>query len=202
MTYADLRQLISQDLNRDDTSDIVDDYIKGRIEFYQKDFLFCSPLQQQMTLNQGQNTYLLPVQFVGLDLVRLLFGATWRVMEEVDYKTLLHLDTLQPPIQTIPTRWAPFGKYIRFWSTPNTTYTVELTGPAKSPAPVEDDDSNFWTEDAATLIRHATTAQIRLLRLRDPEGAAQDLVAAERERLKLVQETTQKESNDIVHAWW
>jgi hypothetical protein len=202
VNYSDLRQLIAQDLNRDDLSDIIDDYVKGRIEFYQKDFLYVSPMTEQISTVAGQALYALPVEFVGLDRVRLAYGQVWRNLMEAEYNDLLAWDVNIPPVRTIPMRWAPFGTKIRLWPVPNDSYQLELTGQGKVPAPTADTDTNFWTEAAATLIRYATTAQVRLLRLRDTDGFQTDMIAAERERLKLVQETTAKESNDIISAWW
>lgn len=87
-------------------------------------------------------------------------AGVWVNLEKITYQTILYLDSLQPPVTTIPSRWAPFNNQFRLYPAPGAKFPVELTGNGAPAAPVNDNDDNFWTEDAALLIIAATTAEV------------------------------------------
>jgi hypothetical protein len=139
----------------------------------------------------------------------------WDDLIETDYDQILDTDSQDPPSASLPYLWAPFGTQFRLYSVPDQAYPLELTGTGKvlSPPDVyaldptgtpEEDITNFWTDDmgAGLLIRYATTAQIRALKLRDPDGALIDAEAAKIERQKLVSESVFKTSDGIIRWWW
>ena len=202
MTLADLRLAIQQDLARDDLTDVVASFLKDRISYYSREYFWTSQQTALFTMAVGTSLYSIPANIISIDRVRLNYGGSWQDVTEQTLEYILTLDTEIPPTQSVPTIWAPNGAQMRFYPTPDATYPVEITGQGFVAAPVLDDDSNFWTEEAGPLIRYATTAQIRLLRLRDRDGFELDMVAVERERQKLFSETAMRQSNDDIQAWW
>jgi hypothetical protein len=103
----------------------------------------------------------MPIQTVLANgaIVQLASGV-WITMRKMSYRDLLLIDDLQPPVTTIPSRWAPFNNQFRLYPAPGAPFTVEITGNGAPPVPFADTDDNFWTEDAALLIIAGTTAEI------------------------------------------
>lgn len=201
-TYGELLQAITLDLQRPDLTDAAQDFSQKIIFTLQRVFFYDSPRTVLLNMVQGQPTVPMPDNLIDLDMVRLNYQSVWQPLREVEYVDILRWDVNIPSTQSVPTDWAPFAETVRFFPVPNANYQVEFTGPGKIDAPELEDDINFWTTDAFTLVRHMTTAQIRLIRLRDPAGAEQDLVAAERERLSLLGQTALRESNNEVDGHW
>ncbi len=205
-TLNDLKQACLNDLARgDDLADVVADYITGRIAYYQRYFIYATPQTQFINTVVGQVMYVLPISIIGVKFVRLNYQSVWQFLVPEPYERLLHADVNIPPTQSVPTSWAPYDAMIRLFPAPDRVYQLELTADGRVPAPVDDSDSNFWTIEeggAASMIRYATTGQIRLLRLRDLQGAQADMEMAENERLALCRETTEKVSTGQVQVRW
>lgn len=201
-TYADLLQSITLDLQRPDLTDAVEDFTQRVIGTLQRVFWYDSPRTELVTLTAGDPFATVPDSLVGIDIARLDYFSVWQLLRPVEYRQILLWDVNIPSTRSVPTDYAPWAEKIRFFPVPDNTYTVELTGPGKIDAPVNPDDSNFWTNDCYTLIRRMVTSEIRLIRLRDPEGSAQDRIAAEQEKASLLNQTAARESQGFVSAHW
>lgn len=201
-TYGELLQAITNDLVRPDLTDAAQDFSQKIIFSLQRVFWYNSPAVEIVTLTQGDPFVTVPDNLVDVEVARLNYQSVWQVLREVDYNDILRWDTNIPPTQSVPTDYAPWAESLRFFPVPDKAYQVELNGPGKIPAPENEDDSNFWTVDCFTLVRHLTTAQIRLIRLRDPAGAEQDFIAAEREKVSILGETALRESDNMVTGHW
>jgi hypothetical protein len=89
-----------------------------------------------------------------------LASGVWITMTKMTYREALIIDSLQPPVTTIPSRWAPFANQFRLYPTPGAPFQVEITGNGAPAVPFNDQDENFWTDDASLLIIAGTTAEI------------------------------------------
>jgi hypothetical protein len=202
MNFGQLKAAIASDLNRDDLGSVIADFVEDRIRFYQREFFFGAPQTVTFTTNPGQAAYPFPDSVVNPQLVRMLYYENWQLLSEVAYNDILALDTNVPSTQSPPDLWAPFGLLIRLYPVPDGWYPIEITGHGKLPIPHDDTVTNFWTLDAAMLIRYATAAQIRAVRLRDLDGAQADLVAADRERINLLGETVDRDGRGQFAVNW
>lgn len=202
MNYGQLKAAIADDLNRDDLTAVIADFLADRIRYYERDFFFASNQTVTFTTIVGQAAYPFPDSVVNPRLVRMLYYSNWQLLSEVSYSDILAYDTNVPSTQSPPSCWAPFGLLIRLYPVPDGVYPIELTGAGKLPIPPNDSVSNWWTTDGAMLLRYATSAQIRAIRLRDPDGAQVDLIAADRERINLLGETVDRDGRGIFAINW
>lgn len=126
--------------------------------------------------------------FVAGTAVSQLYG-TWLSLSKMNYYRMIEVDVTAPNNQAQPSWWSQFNTQFRLYPVPDAAYALECTGNAAPAAPVNDQDTNFWTTDAATLIINATCAEVRNLYLHDQEGAAPYAAATDRERHKLMKLT-------------
>jgi len=202
MNFGELKAAIAEDLNRDDLTSVVADFLADRIRYYQREFFFGADQTVTFTTTVGQAAYPFPDSVVNPQLVRMLYYSNWQLLTEVSYSDILALDTNVPSTQSPPDLWAPFGLIIRLYPVPDGVYPIEITGHGKLPIPPRDEVTNWWTTDAAMLLRYATSAQIRAIRLRDFEGAQADILSAERERINLLGETVDRDGQGIFAINW
>lgn len=201
-TFGDLKQAINNDLNRDDLVDVVADYVEAVIQKYQKSFFYETDQTDTMPTVVGTAYYELPGDMIAVDRIRLDQSGVWQRVSKVDYKELLEMDTLVNPTLTVPSLWAPYDKGFRLFNVPDKIYTLELTGSGRIPVPDLDTDSNFWTQDAADMIRCATLARIYRVRIKNYEAARECQAEAEDYRLALKQETFHRSATRVIAAHW
>lgn len=219
MTFGDLKQkIVSFDLNRDDVSDIVADAAITVITNLQRSFFYATPITESIVTVPGQVFYPVPTNLVSIQFIRLLNpptfhydtdgvtpiadSGTWQMMVKTDYERLLLMDTTVPTPLSIPSVYAPYDAQIRIFQAPDKAYPLELTGNSKIPLPASDDDSNFWTENAAALTRYSICALVYQTRIKDAAQFQSFTLAAERERITLMSETWAKSTMGYIAAWW
>ena len=132
--------------------------------------------------------------------VNQLYGI-WVPLEKIKYRDLLVNDPLAPPNQAQPSMWAPFNTQFRLYPNPDQNYSLELTGNTGPAAPVNDQDTNFWTTDAATLIIHSTTAEVYEMYLGNEAAAAKYRRGEARERYKLQKLSINLGDPPVVRGW-
>lgn len=202
MKYVELRRQIVDSLARNDLDNVVQAACRERIEFYQGRFLFPSPiLYSAISTAVGVNEYTLPREIMKIHKIQYLYASSWIELMPMTYSEILQVDTNQPSIRTVPGFWAPFGAKIRIFSTPDGVYPLRILCDSKIPAPNLDADENFWTVEAAGLIKHSAIAQIREERLKDPEGAMSSKTVADMELSSLITVSTLRESQGQLAAW-
>jgi hypothetical protein len=104
-------------------------------------------------------------------LVQQITGI-WITLDKMDYKEMLERDVVSPNIQGLPDSFAQFNLQFRLYLVPDQSYQLELTGSAAPPAPINDDDTNWWTEDGAQLTIFATAAEVKQFYLHE-DGSAE-----------------------------
>lgn len=103
-------------------------------------------------------------------LVQQIYGV-WYPLRVYSYLRLLDMDPLAPPNRSLPYAWAPFGLTFRLFPAPASQYLLEITGNQSPAIPTMDQDDNFWTEDAASLIINDTCSEVYAAYLHNPERA-------------------------------
>lgn len=203
-----LRFLIENDLARDDMANIIPREIELRVEHYQNEFFYPGP--QTITVDDAGAPlttfpnvlfYQIPFTLLTLSCVRMTYGGSWVELYRESIETLLQMDVNIPEVLSPPTNYAVQANRVRLYPCPGDIYPLEFTGQGRIPAPVDDEDINFWTYEAALLIRHSVTAEIRRSKIGDLERAAISEAAAERERLRLQGITSATESTGVVKGY-
>lgn len=211
VTYNELQQRIATRLNRPDLllpvapalTAVIPDLVQDRILYYQKALYAPSEvLDYSITTIPSQSIYFLSTGMQALFRVRLLLVNIWIPLTRVDfYSDILMADVLSPPFITLPSYWATYGQTIRLYPTPNLPYPIEIMGNASPPAPVNPNDDDFWTEEAATLIIEAACADICRLVLNDEERANRHQLAVGREQHSLLEWSQRLRGPTQIRPW-
>jgi hypothetical protein len=184
-TYADLVNRVLFLLNRQGDPLITQaatDLSKDRCYYYANSFFFASEkTDTSLILNPGQQSYPLPAGVLDVLVARYNLNGTWIPMERTDYRNLLYMDVNQPPTTSTPFYWAIFGRMFRMFPAPNQVSTVELTAETQPLPPRLPDDSNFWTNEAFSLIVAATCEDICRTFLNDIPRAEAHATVRDRE---------------------
>ena len=200
MNLGELKQQIATRLNRFDlltavppsTIPIIPAMVSDRILFFQRSLyspsqttdysIVCIPGLNQYPLN----VYPALVNVQSITNIRLLLNNIWiQLRWEPFYSQFLEVDVINPPLQTLPSRWHVRGQMLRIFAAPNQPYPLELTCSAAPPEPATDIDSNWWTLSAATLLIEACCAEICRTTLNDDARSTQHEYAAQRENRSL-----------------
>lgn len=190
-TYADLISEVAYRMNRQGdptlTSPRIAQWILDRITYFADELFYPSEkTDTSLVLIPGQALFTLPAGIKKVLKVRVLVSSTWMVVDRVDdYNDLLEQDLTQPGTQSIPWKYAMLGNQMRFFPRPTQPYTVEITGEMGIPLPVNQTDSNFWTNEAFTLIVESACEDISRLFISDEERADRHAKAVRRELMKL-----------------
>ena len=173
-TYTDLQNSIQQDLrNRTDLNAIVLVEVPHRVSYYQTyPFTPQEATDTSITTVIGTSTYALPSTIIEVTGVWFNYSGTqWLPLEKRPIEFINTIDSIVPPTQSLPGLYALYQEQIRFYPTPNTANTVKINCTKKVDAPVAGADSNFWTNDAFDLIRHAVVEVMAKNYLHDYELA-------------------------------
>lgn len=199
MNYGDLQQAVANRLNRPDlltlvppaTQPVIAAFVQDRILYYQKAaYAPAEQLDYSITCVPSQNTYLLPAGTQAVNYCRLLLSNIWLPLTRADWLTdVLAVDLINPPFVTLPSYYVTIGQSLRLYPAPSAAYPLELLVYAAPPAPAATTDTNFWTNEAQTLIIESACADILNLVVKDDTAAARHYLATAREERSLLEYT-------------
>lgn len=159
-----------------------------RVYFFSNELFFAGEKQDtSLILIPGQASYPLPAGTLEVVFARLNLNGNWIPLERRSFRDILMMDTVTGanPITGPPSYYSIFGPKIRFFTRPDQTYPVELSVESAPLPPREPTDSNFWTNEAFTLIVEATCEDLSRLWLNDEPRANRHGMARERELRQL-----------------
>lgn len=81
-----------------------------------------------------------------------------------------------------PTFYTRYAGQIGFWPTPNTAYTIYMSGSVKPVVPVNDEDTSVWFDQAEEMVVAGAIKRVLLKYVRD-EDRASTYVAIERDAM-------------------
>jgi len=199
MTLGELKSRIADELNRDDLDTQIGTAITAAIQQWGRERFWRTVSSQTATATLGGQYVTLPAGMRDLDIVQVLSGSTYTPLRA---QPLAVIDEWQGATTSsgVPTDYAVENTRIRLYPTPDDAYTLSFVGVFSLAALADDNDTNFWTEEAADLI--AATVKYRIYRdiIRNSE-AMTFAKAAENEALDwLKDETTRKLSTGL--AGW
>lgn len=201
MTYNQLRVQIQSDLARIDlVPQLIDLEVAKRVYFYNaENFGSMVDLDYSITTTPGVSIYPLPQYVIEVTGMWYLLGNnTWIQLYDENFETLVTWDDINPTVQSPPNNYSIYGNSFKLFATPDNQYPLRIACTKQIPAPVEDDDSNFWTNEAFALIEYATDAALARAYLGLPAMADEYDAMAARELERLIRESDAKQSTGFV----
>ena len=114
-----------------------------------------------------------------------------RELERWDYTRMMEELADEQTDTDVPMAWAYINGVVRFWRSPDATYSVRLNGHVKLAAPTADDEANnLWMTEAYDLIMSRAKAELYAHRYEDPTNA-QVMRLAERDALNRLLSATE-----------
>lgn len=218
LTYLQLRQRITSELNRDDLDtvplsddSIVHQFVKDRINHYKKEFFYNSQfVDTSKSTAIGEPFVDLPDGWQQVNFVRYREGSMWLAVgtgKPIPYQELLENDNLIPSLQSSPNMFALYqnptgGKMaMRFYPVPSAVYQLELTMDKPPDAPNSDDAVSFWTTDAQTLIIESVCEAICRRRINRPQKAGEHEAAKIEAEAALTSKSIRLNGGIQVKSW-
>lgn len=134
------------------------------------------------------------------DLVILDNNETYRLMPITDQWA----NDYQSPASQYkgtPDYYGIYGGDIRLAPIPDDVYTITISGIARLAPLSSDGDSNAWTTEAESLIRHEALAQLYRIVLRDPDGFQLAMGGVQDALALLKKKTTSKVTAGRIRPW-
>ncbi|MDE2232860.1 MAG: hypothetical protein KGJ90_01895 [Patescibacteria group bacterium] len=204
MLYSDLRSAVQADLGGriDLVPTIIDNEVVQRVFYYNaENFGSMADVDLSIVTSGGVSEYNLPQYTIEVTGMWYLLGGTvWIRLRPENYETLVDLDCIQPTTFSPPNLYAIYGNKFKLYLTPDTQYPLKIVRIAQIPAPQNDNDSNFWTNDAFALIRWSTAGALCRAYLNMPSMADEYDALAARELERLLRESDVKQSTGQIAA--
>ena len=198
-TIGEMRQLIADDLARDDLSSQIAESISRAIEFYkEKRFWFNETESTTFTTVSGTSDYDVDddadiPKFIEIDSVLCGDGETkWELQPTTpaEMKILLENDSTGRPFQ-----FGYFAETFHLYPIPNAAYVIRPIGQIEIAEPsadaVDSDTTNVWANEAKELIRCRATAYVCLHTTHDAELGSM-MTAAEQDAYQHLRRKTGK----------
>lgn len=199
MTLGELKARVADELNRDDLTTQIATSVTAAIYQWGATRFWKTESAQTSTTTLGGQYADVPAGMRVVDIVQVQVGGTWYPLKA---RTLAEIEDWHGAAsnQGQPTDYAIEGTRVRLYPAAADAYALAFTGIFSLPALADDDDTNFWTEEAADLI--VATAKYRLYRdvIRDAE-AMTFAKAAENEALEYLRDETNRKLATGIRPW-
>ena len=207
-TYFDLQQQIYDDMGqRDDLAQAIKNACVKAIEYYQpRIFLATEAESQWVSTNawpgtppfpdpaSNAQTVTLPPNFESIDAVYANITGDWVRLFKKSQGELEDENVAIPPPIGPPVDYSIFENLMWFYPYPDQAYPLKAIYDALIPLPASDDDSNFWTVDAASMIEHRACGILRSTVVRTQDNGTNDFALARLEYYKLKQRVADVEA--------
>jgi len=188
-TLGAIKTRIITEMVRDDLSDDLADqlatHIERACEYYAGRKFWFNTIVTTTTTTSGNAVVSVPSTVRRID--RVSIPALNININEV---TLAELPIFE--VSGIPTVYAYDGDTLRLYPTPDSTFTLRITGIANATFPASDDDSNIWTNEGQDLIVAHTRMTLYRDQFRDAEGVQMAMGAASDALKRLTHDTAKR----------
>jgi hypothetical protein len=199
VTLAVLKARIASELDRTDLttqiayaiSDAVDLYKSRRFRFNQVRSTFSTTAATAF-----YTTATIPTDIGQVDSLVVTVSGRQVALDPWTYSDMDHIASTTST-QGQPAAWAWYAEQIRLYPTPDAAYTVTISYLQKIDIPSVDTDSNSWTTEALSLIRHSAKRMIASDVLRDDATAAACAQSEGLEYRRLVRDLVQLDVGPI-----
>ena len=188
-TLGDLKTRIKTEMVRTDLDDelasTLDLHIQRACEFFADERFWFNAYIGSLTTVPGSRTVDVPVSIRRVDRVSIPSLL-------VEVREVLLTEFPDFIASSIPQVYAYDNDALIMYPTPDQAYSLRLVGTKQIDAPVEDTDSNVWTNEAQDLI--VARAKMTLYRdqFRDLEGVEIAKAATQEELTRLKRETARR----------
>lgn len=195
-TYADLKARIVREMVRDDLLDDLADTLTEHVadacnEYSDVRFWFNQTVQQVSTV-ADITTVAVPVAMRIIDRVAGPYGDLTPMILRQFPNDGIFPQTGLPTYYTYLDGPLSNDATLTFNVTPDDAYSLTLYGLSQIAAPVDDEDSNAWTNEAQALIASHVRMTLYRDQFRDPEGEASAGRAVQSNLNKLKRETDRR----------
>lgn len=192
-TLAELKARIASELDRDDLTSLIPYAISDAIDLYKsRRFRFNQARATFSTVDGTEfySTSTIPDDIGQIDAVTLTANGVRCVLDAWTYRGMQQVAT-NASIQGRPVAWAWYGEQMTFYPIPDGVYTVTLSYLQRIDIPASDADSNAWTTEALSLIRHSAKRMLMADTVRDDVAAGAFAQAEGLEYRRLVRDSVQ-----------
>lgn len=191
-TFAQMRAVIADDLNRSDMTTQINRAINRAIHYYTKErFWFNEKTSTFSTTNTVKNydSSTIPTDIAQIDYMEIVVSGSDLELTPITYTEIESMDVNH---QTgIPSKYAWYKENIYLFPIPNNTYTVNISYQQTYADLSADSDTNDWTTSAEDLIEARACWWIYARVLKD-QDQANSYKALEIDALESLREQTTK----------
>ena len=154
-SLGDLKQRIITESNRDDLADDLaaqlSTTIANAIGYYEQERWWFNEIRTTAFTTAGDQYTTYPADFVFLDRLFLVVG---NVRYDVTPRSVEWIEGMYSvPLTGQPIGYCSIGNQVRWWPTPPVVYQTIWIGLTRvTPALVDDNSTNYWTNEGADLI--------------------------------------------------
>lgn len=161
-TLAILKARVADELNRNDLTNQIGYAVNDAIALYQTRRFRFNQTRATFSTTAGTEFYttsVIPTDIVEVDSLRITVNGRMVILDKWSY---LQMDEIATTTNTRgqPRAWSWYANQIRLYPVPDATYTLTISYLQRIAAPASDTDSNVWTDEAASLIRHSAKRMI------------------------------------------
>lgn len=191
-TYADLKNRIVKETNRDDLLDDLADILALHIgdaidEYAGMRFWFNQVIQPLVTV-AGSRTLVMPVSLRIIDRI----AGPYTDLSPVTLNEFPDYGEYAAETRGLPSTYAYINGELRFNTIPDQAYNLIAYGVLQADMPSIDIDSNIWTVEAQALIAAHTRMTLYRDQFRDQDGAAMAANAVQMQLDRLRRETQRR----------
>lgn len=168
--YLTLKNQVASDLHRSDLSSQIVQAISDAIQYYERESWWFLEGRKTMTTVAGQAWYAVPSDLLNFDNLLITISGNKVPLNRIHYTTMDNYDS--GSYQGQPYEWTFYDNQIRFYPVPDTAYTITLSDSDQLDALSSNSDSNSWTTDGYSLIRHRAVWDIYMNHLKSPDMAS------------------------------
>lgn len=149
----------------------------------------------QLSTVYNVNEYDLPIDLIAFTRVEITWARTIRVeLAPQSYAELRDYDMIRPtPPTTYPTMYAYYRNRLYVWPYPVAQYPITFSYRSAPVIAVNAPDSNIWTTQAESMVRHYAEGRINEAVIGDQQMAQLCFDLANQEFLDLQQQTSQRD---------
>lgn len=174
-TFGRMVERIREDLDRGSSSDNrIKQAIVDAIAFYRSQTLPFNSKTARALLTSGQEYVSLPLDWIEADTLRIESNGDRDPMGQVSYDWI-EQHTRGDADRGEPTKWAIQNQRLRFYPTPDRSYTLVLSFKYDLQSvslSASDGVTNPWMTEAEELIRKHAMAELLVLYIDGPEAIA------------------------------
>lgn len=188
-TFADLKTRIRTEMVRTDLEDDLADtlalHITRACEYFADERFWFNAYVGTVSAVPGSQTLSVPATIRRVERVSI-------PALQVEVREVILSDFPDFIASAIPQVYAYDNDQLLFYPTPDMDYTLRITGTKQINAPVNDDDSNEWTNEAQDLIVARAKSTLYRDQFRDPEGVQMAMGATQEALDRLKRETARR----------